>query len=100
MGKAVRIMRTNKPSFLSHPKRVLGDQGTDHQVTGEILPERKMGVSPIGGVRETAQRLPHTQAVRPIERSASVPRAKACGVIGLPCCEPGRTGKQHGGAGA
>jgi hypothetical protein len=69
--------RTNKPPFLSHPiSKVLGDQGTDHQATGAILPERKMGVSPIGGVRETAQRLPHTQAVRPTERSASVPCAK------------------------
>lgn len=79
---------------------VLGDQGTDHQATGLILPERKMGVSPIGGVRETAQRLPHTQAVRPIERSASMPRANARGDIDLPRGEPGRAGKQHGGAGA
>lgn len=55
---------------------MLGDQGTDHQVTGAILPERKMGVSPIGGVRETAQRLPHTQAVKPVERPASMSRTK------------------------
>lgn len=101
MGKTVREKRATKPSFLSHStEMVLGDQGTDHQVTGEILPERKMGVSPIGGARETAQRLPHTQAVRPIERSASVSRANARGVIDLPCGEPGRAGKQRGGVGA
>lgn len=92
-------VRTNH-RFYPIETKVLGDQGTDHQVTGQILPEGKMGASPIGGVRETAQRLPHTQAVRPIERSASVPRANARGVIGLPRCAPGRTGKQHGGAGA
>lgn len=101
MGKAVCVEHTNKPSFLSHQiEVVLGDQGTDHQVTGEILPERKMGESPIDGARETAQRLPHTKAVKPIERSASVSRADARGVIDLPCGEPGRAGKQQGGAGA
>lgn len=100
MGKAVLRLRTDKPPFLSHQRKVLGDQGTDHQVTGAILPEGKMGASPIGGARETAQRLPHTQAVRPIERSASVSRAKARGVIDLPCCAPGRAGEQQGGAGA
>jgi len=53
-----------KPLLLSHPNLVLGDQGTDHQVTGSILPERKVGVSPTGGLREIAERLPHTQAVK------------------------------------
>ena len=74
MGKSVRIMRTNKPSFLSHPKGVLGDQGTDHQVTGTILPERKMGVSPIDGVRETAH-VCHTR--RPSGRSRDRHRCHA-----------------------
>jgi hypothetical protein len=100
MGKNVRIQRAYKPSSLSHPTKVLGDQGTDHQATGAILPERKVGVSPIGGVRETAQRLPHTRAVRLIERSASASRTQSCGGVGLPRSEPGRTGKLRGEAGA
>ena len=95
MGKAVRNSRTNKPPLLSHQTKVLGDQGTDDRATGAILPEQKVGESPIDGVRETAQRLPHMQAVRLIERSASVSRAYARGAIDLPWCEPGRAGKQR-----
>lgn len=56
--------------------RMLGDQGTDDRVTGSILPKRKVGTEPHQRrCAKSAQRLPHTQAVRPIERSASASRA-------------------------
>ena len=71
MGKTVRIQRTHKPSVLSHPTKVLGDQGTDHQVTGAILPEGKMGESPIeGGARKCATSATH--AGRQAGREASI----------------------------
>lgn len=57
--------------------RMLGDQGTDDRVTGSILPERKVGTEPHQRrCAKGAQRLPHTRAVRPIERSASASRAQ------------------------
>jgi hypothetical protein len=53
-------LRTNKPSSLSHPIKVLGDQGTDHRVTGWILPEGKVGESPTdGGARKCATSATH-----------------------------------------
>lgn len=64
---------------------MLGDQGTDDRVTGSILPERKVGNGNEPHQRrctKRAQRLPHTQAVRPIERSASASRAQRAEMSG------------------
>lgn len=49
MGKPVRLGERINHHLYPINALVLGDQGTDHQATRTILPERKMGASPIDG---------------------------------------------------